>query len=59
MTGLASPVSSRASASLAAAVRLASAGDEMAFARIVGAFHGDLIRVAYEGIIFPGPPPAP
>jgi RNA polymerase sigma-70 factor (ECF subfamily) len=47
MTGLASPVSSTTSASLAGAVRLAIAGDEMAFARIVSAFHGDLLRVAY------------
>jgi RNA polymerase sigma factor (sigma-70 family) len=47
MTGLASPVPGTTSASLAAAVGLASAGDEMAFARIVSAFHNDLIRVAY------------
>jgi RNA polymerase sigma factor (sigma-70 family) len=47
MTGLASPVSATTAASLAAAVQLAVAGDETAFARIVSAFHGDLIRVAY------------
>jgi DNA-directed RNA polymerase specialized sigma24 family protein len=48
MTGLASPASSTATASwVAAAVQSAVAGDEMAFARIVDAYHRDLVRVAY------------
>lgn len=48
MTGLASPASTTTSASwLASAVQLAVAGDEVAFARIVSAYHGDLVRVAY------------
>ena len=47
MTGLASPASTATSASWASAVQLAVAGDEVAFARIVGAYHGDLVRVAY------------
>ena len=32
---------------VASAVQSAVAGDEMAFARIVDAYHGDLVRVAY------------
>lgn len=48
MTGLASPASTTTSAPwLASAVQLAVAGDEVAFARIVSAYHGDLVRVAY------------
>lgn len=48
MTGLAAPASSMTSASwVASAVQLAVAGDEVAFARIVSAYHGDLLRVAY------------
>jgi len=48
MTGLASSATSTPSASwAAAAVRQAVAGDEVAFARIVSAYHGDLMRVAY------------
>jgi RNA polymerase sigma-70 factor (ECF subfamily) len=42
MTSLAAPRSS-----VAATVRLAVAGDEAAFARIVAAYHADLVRVAY------------
>lgn len=48
MTGLASPASASAPASwVAAAVESAIAGDEVAFARIVAAYHGDLVRVAF------------
>ena len=48
MTGLVSSASATAAASwLASAVALAVAGDEVAFARIVDAYHGDLFRVAY------------
>ena len=32
---------------ITAAVPLAAAGDETAFARIVAAYHGDMLRVAY------------
>jgi DNA-directed RNA polymerase specialized sigma24 family protein len=35
------------SAMIASAVERAIAGDELAFARIVGAYHLDLVRVAY------------
>lgn len=35
------------SGTIASAVQLASAGDEVAFARIVDLYHGDLVRVAY------------
>ncbi len=48
MTGLASPASSTTTGSwVASAVQSAVAGDEMAFARIVDAYHRDLVRVAY------------
>jgi RNA polymerase sigma-70 factor (ECF subfamily) len=49
MTGLASPASTTTAPAswVASAVESAVAGDEMAFARIVAAYHGDLIRVAY------------
>jgi RNA polymerase sigma-70 factor (ECF subfamily) len=48
MTGIASSATSAASpAWIATAVRQAIAGDEVAFARIVNAYHGDLVRVAY------------
>jgi len=48
MTGLASPSSATTTASrMASAVQLAVAGDEVAFARIVEAYHRDLVRVAY------------
>jgi DNA-directed RNA polymerase specialized sigma24 family protein len=48
MTGLASPASTTTSATwVASAVQRAVAGDEVAFARIVDAYHGDLVRVAY------------
>ena len=48
MTDLVIPVaSSGAGFSLASAVRLAAAGDEIAFARIVDLYHGDLVRVSY------------
>ena len=48
MTGLASsaPATTTTSA-MASAVALAVAGDEVAFARIVDAYHRDLVRVAY------------
>lgn len=42
MTGLAMDA-----ASIAATVERASAGDEAAFARIVGAYHADMVRVAF------------
>ena len=35
------------SAAIATAVERAIAGDELAFARLVGAYHLDLVRVAY------------
>lgn len=35
------------SGSMTAALRQAAAGDEVAFARIVAAYHGDMVRVAY------------
>ena len=41
MTGLAATESSEAE------LQRAAAGDEVAFARIVAAYHGDLVRVAY------------
>lgn len=48
MTGLASPAPSQTPAAWAiAAIPLAVAGDEVAFARIVSAYHADLMRVAY------------
>jgi RNA polymerase sigma factor (sigma-70 family) len=48
MTGFASSASSTTTGSwVAAAVALAVAGDEGAFARIVGTYHRDLVRVAY------------
>lgn len=48
MTGLASPATSTTTATwVVSAVQLAVAGDEVAFARIVDAYHGDLVRVAY------------
>jgi RNA polymerase sigma-70 factor (ECF subfamily) len=48
MTGLASPASATTSATwVASAVQRAVAGDEVAFARIVDAYHRDLVRVAY------------
>jgi RNA polymerase sigma-70 factor (ECF subfamily) len=42
MTGLA-----RDTAMATTTVRLAAAGDTVAFARIVAAYHGDMVRVAY------------
>jgi len=33
--------------SMAAVLQQAVAGDEVAFARIVAAYHGDMLRVAY------------
>ena len=48
MTGLISSASATTTASwLASAVEQALAGDEVAFARIVDAYHRDLVRVAY------------
>jgi RNA polymerase sigma-70 factor, ECF subfamily len=48
MTGIASPAATPTSAPwVAAAVEQAVAGDEAAFARLVDAYHGDLVRVAY------------
>ena len=48
MTGLASSATATKTASWqASAVELAVAGDEFAFARIVDAYHRDLVRVAY------------
>jgi len=48
MTSLASSTSAATTGSwVAAAVRSAVAGDELAFARIVDAYHCDLVRVAY------------
>ena len=48
MTSMAtSAASTPTTAWLAATVRSAVAGDEAAFARIVEAYHGDLVRVAY------------
>ena len=48
MTGLASPATTTTPASwVAEAVESAIAGDEVAFARIVAAYHGDLVRVAF------------
>ncbi|MDH5243550.1 MAG: sigma-70 family RNA polymerase sigma factor [Chloroflexota bacterium] len=48
MTSLASSATSRVPATwVEGAVRQAIAGDEVAFARIVDAYHGDLVRVAY------------
>lgn len=48
MSGLASSASPSATGSwMVTAVALAVAGDEAAFARIVSAYHGDLVRVAY------------
>jgi len=48
MTGLASPASTTTSTTwVASAVQRAVAGDEVAFARIVDAYHGDLVRVAH------------
>lgn len=43
--GLATPASSTPLA--ASIVELAAAGDAVAFARIVNAYHGDMVRVAY------------
>ena len=36
-----------AAGTMATAVRLAAAGDQAAFARIVAAYHADMVRVAY------------
>jgi RNA polymerase sigma-70 factor (ECF subfamily) len=48
MTGFASPATSTTTGTwVTSAVRQAVAGDEMAFARIVDAYHRDLVRVAY------------
>jgi RNA polymerase sigma-70 factor (ECF subfamily) len=47
MTGLASPAATTPAPWVAAAVRLAVAGDETAFAQIVEAYGRDLFRVAY------------
>ena len=48
MTDLTLPVASNgAGFSVASAVRLAASGDEIAFARIVDLYHGDLVRVSY------------
>jgi len=48
MMGVASSATSTAVGSwVASAVQAAVAGDEVAFARIVDAYHGDLVRVAY------------
>ena len=41
MTGLA------AADSMTAVLQRAAAGDEVAFTRIVGAYHADMVRVAY------------
>jgi hypothetical protein len=46
MTGIASPAASPTAPWVAAAVEQAVAGDEAAFARLVDAYHGDLVRVA-------------
>ena len=45
MTGL--TVAGSAADSMAAVLRQAVAGDEVAFARIVAAYHADMVRVAY------------
>jgi len=47
MTSLTSPASTTPAPWLVPAVQQAVAGDEVAFARIVAAYHGDLMRVAY------------
>jgi len=47
MTGIASPAASPTAPWVAEAVELAISGDEVAFARLVDAYHGDLVRVAY------------
>ena len=47
MTSLATSTPPTAASWVASAVRLALAGDEAAFARIVSAYQGDLVRVAY------------
>ncbi|MCJ7709435.1 MAG: hypothetical protein MUQ32_01260, partial [Chloroflexi bacterium] len=48
MTGLASSTATTPPATwVRTAVQRAIAGDEVAFARIVNAYHGDLVRVAY------------
>lgn len=47
MTCLASPATTAPASWVAEAVESAIAGDEVAFARIVAAFHGDLVRVAF------------
>lgn len=48
MTSMASSAASTPTAAwVATAVRSAVAGDEVAFARIVDTYHGDLVRVAY------------
>ncbi len=47
MTGLASTSATTTASWQASAVELALEGDELAFARIVDTYHGDLVSVAY------------